>query len=462
MKQRDYTPLMSELAVAYAKHSPKSAKLHEDALKYLIDGGSHTLRLLHPFPPRIVSAQGAWLEDEDGHRILDFWQGHAGNILGHNPKVVTSALARAFTNGYGLQTGFPDRLQIEAAKILCEQTGAERIRFTTSGTLSTMYAVTLARAFTGRDLVLKVGGGWHGANPWALKGVRYHRGFESVDSAGIPKAITDKILVTGFNNIDMLSEHFKKYGDKLACFILEPVIGAGGLMPAAMDYVQAARRLTRRHKALLILDEVISGFRYRAGSVAKLYDVKPDIMCFGKAIGGGMPVAAVAGRADILDLVAVERPDKVNFSGGTFSAHPASMLAAKTFMAHVVKNEEEIYSKLAEIAIKTRQTVTKAFADEGLYVRFAGDRSNVLPGNSLHMLLFPREKDSQLTTPEEIYNPAVCDTILSNKVLQLALLLEDVFTVHGLCSTTTAHTDKDIQFLGRACRRAAQRIKPYL
>ena len=462
MKQRDYTPLMSELAAAYAKHSPKSAKLHKKALKYLIDGGSHSLRLLKPFPPRIVKAQGAWLEDEDGHRILDFWQGHAGNILGHNPKVVTSVLARSFSNGYGLQTGFPDRLQVETAEILCKQTGAERVRFTTSGTLSTMYAVTLARAFTGRDLVLKVGGGWHGANPWALKGVGYHRGFDSVDSTGLPKTITDKILVTGFNNTEMLNAHFKKYGDKLACFILEPVIGAGGLMPATTEYVKAARRLTRRHKALLILDEVISGFRYRAGSVARIYDVKPDLMCFGKAIGGGMPVAAVAGRADILDLVSVDRPDKVNFSGGTFSGHPASMLAAKTFMEHVVKNEKKIYSRLAQTAVKTRQTVTKAFADEGLSVRFAGDRSKVLPGNSLHMLLFPRQKDPNLTTPEQIYNPAVCDITLSNKVLQLALLLENVFTVHGLCCTTTAHTDKDIQLLGRACKSAAKRIKPYL
>ena len=158
MKKRDYTQLMAELAQAYAKHSPKSAKLHERALKYLVDGGSHSLRLLQPFAPRIVGAQGAWLDDEDGHQILDFWQGHYGNILGHNPKAVTSVLAEVLKNGYGLQTGFTDRLQIEAAQIICEQTGAEHVRFTTSGALATMYAIMLARAFTGRDLVLKVGG----------------------------------------------------------------------------------------------------------------------------------------------------------------------------------------------------------------------------------------------------------------------------------------------------------------
>ena len=208
MKQRDYAQLMAELAQAYAGHSPKSAQLHEKAIKYLIDGGSHSLRLLHPFAPRIVNAQGAWLEDEDGHRILDFWQGHSGNILGHNPKFVTSALAQAFEKGYGLQTGFTDRLQIEAAQILCEQTGAERVRFTTSGALATMYAVILARAFTGRNLVLKVGGGWHGAHPWGLKGVSYQQGFDAADSAGIPSDVMDEIIVTGFNDPQKLRHHF--------------------------------------------------------------------------------------------------------------------------------------------------------------------------------------------------------------------------------------------------------------
>ena len=462
MKKRDYTQLMAELAQAYAKHSPKSAKLHERALKYLVDGGSHSLRLLQPFAPRIVGAQGAWLDDEDGHQILDFWQGHYGNILGHNPKAVTSVLAEVLKNGYGLQTGFTDRLQIEAAQIICEQTGAEHVRFTTSGALATMYAIMLARAFTGRDLVLKVGGGWHGAHPWGLKGVGFHDGFEGVDSAGIPSAITDEIIVTGFNNPDMLCDHFREYGNKLACFILEPVIGAGGLMPATRDYMQTAQELTQKYGVLLILDEVVSAFRYRAGDAGALYGVRPDLLCLGKAIGGGMGVSAVAGRFDILSLVGAGGGNEVKFSGGTHSGHPASMLAAKTCMAHMVKNEAEIYPKLAEIGKKTRRTVTHTFTEEGIFIRFAGDRNEMLPGNSLHMLLFPYEQDRQLITPEEVRNPAVCDITLGEKVMQLALLLENVYTVHGLGCNTTAHTETEIQFLAKACRRAISRIKNYL
>ena len=138
MNRPDHTSLIADLSAEHARRSPKSAALNERAKRPLVDGGSHALRLMEPFPPRIATAHGAWLTDEDGHRILDFWQGHFANVLGHNPEVVTAELARAFEVRFGLQTGFTDRLQAEAAEILCQQTGAERVRFTTSGTLATM------------------------------------------------------------------------------------------------------------------------------------------------------------------------------------------------------------------------------------------------------------------------------------------------------------------------------------
>lgn len=175
-----------------------------------------------------------------------------------------------------------------------------------------------------------------------------------------------------------------------------------------------------------------------------------------------MPVAAVAGRGDIMALASLDQGAKVKFQGGTYAGHPAAMLAAKSLLNYLVENEAEIYPKLARIGTKTRETVTQSFADEGIEVRFAGDRSNVMPGNSLHMLLFPYEEGMELSTPDEVRNPSICDITLSEKVLQLALLLEDVYTVHGVGCTTAAHTEEDIQFLGKAFRRAARRIKPYL
>ncbi len=462
MPERNYSALLQELSDAYRKHSPRSAAIHQRAVKYLVDGGSNALRTIQPFPPRIVNAWGAYLVDEDDHQILDFWQGHYANILGHNPPVVTDALFQAFAEGFGLQTGFTDRLQVEVAEILCRQTGAEQIRFTTSGTLATMYAMMLAKAYTGRNLFMKVGGGWHGGHLWGLKGVGYHEGFKEPDSAGLPASVVKEVVITRFNNPEQLEKDFHKYGNKLACFILEPVIGAGGLMPARREYIQLARELTEKFGVILIFDEVISGFRYRAGNVAAFYGVQPDLMTLGKAIGGGMPVAAVAGRADLLQLAGSESGGKVKFQGGTYASHPAAMLAAKVFLTHLIKNESKIYPRLAEIGAQTRRAVIKAFEEEDIHVRFAGDCIDALPGASLHMLLFPYREGLELCTPEEVRNPHICDIELSEKVLQLAMLLENVFVMHGLGCTTYAHREADIERLAAACRNAARRIKPYL
>lgn len=466
MKPRDYSGLLAELAEAYTKYAPKSGAIDENAARFQVDGGSHALRLVQPFPPRIVAAQGARLKDEDGHDILDFWQGHLANILGHNPAVVTRVLKCAFEEGFGLQTGFTDRLQAETAEILCRRTGAERVRFTTSGSLATMYAILLARAFTGRDLVLKVGGGWHGAQPWGLKGTSFYAengtGFQRVETEGLPGAVTDEVVVTGFNDPDVLRHHFRQYGDRTACFIVEPFIGVGGFLPATRAYLQTARELTQEYGAILILDEVIAGFRFRAGDTGALYGIQPDLATFGKIIGGGMPVAAVAGRADIMRQVGRAAGGKVKFSGGTYSAHPASMLAAKTLMAYLVAHEDEIYSRLAELGRVTRQTVEAAFVEEGVYACCTGWGNEALPGSSMAMLHFPYEPGVPLNRPEDLFDPSVCDVTLTTKVLDLALLLEDVFVLHSHGAVTAAHTEADIDRLDRACRRAARRIKPYL
>jgi glutamate-1-semialdehyde 2,1-aminomutase len=466
MKQRNHSRLFAKLAEEYSNHAPKCAAMHERALKYLIDGGSHTLRLTHPFPPRPVSAHGAWLTDEDGHRVLDFWQGHFANILGHNPEVVTSALAEAFDDGFGLQTGFEDRYNVEAAEILCRQTGNERVRFTTSGTLATMNSIMLSLAFTGRGLVMKAGAGWHGGHPWGLKGVGFRAdtddGFQYMDTPGLPPSLTEKVIVTRFNDPDRLRSDFRQHGDQLACFIVEPFIGAGGCLPATAEYLHTARELTHKHGVVLIFDEVIAGFRFRAGDVGSLYGLHPDLATFGKAIGGGMPVAALAGREEILRLVARDSEKKVKFSGGTYSAHPASMLAAKTFMEYLVAHEDEIYPRLSALGERARRTAEAAFGAEGICARCPSYTNGVLPGSSLSLVAFPYEEGRELRHPEDVRDPALCDVVLAEEVLQLALLVNDVYTMHGLGAISAAHTTEDLDFLGAAYARVAQLFKQHL
>jgi glutamate-1-semialdehyde 2,1-aminomutase len=459
-----YDRLWRDMAEEHRRRSPRSATLDAAARRHLVDGGSHTIRLLEPFPPRITSARGGWVTDEDGHRILDLWQGHVANLLGHNPEPVTSVIAHALQDGWGLQTGLVDRVQSEVAEILCRQTGADTVRLTTSGTLADMYAVMLARGFTGRDLVMKVGGGWHGAQPWSLKGIEYRPGrvgYQGVDTAGLPAAVTDEVVVTTFNDPGRLQDDFRRVGDRLACLVVEPLVGAGGTVPATAEYLTLARDLTARHGALLICDEVISGFRFHAGGLAALYGVVPDLAVYGKAIGGGMPVAAVAGRHDVMSRLGRDAVPRVAVSGGTYSGHPASMLAARTQLSYLIDHQDEIYPRLAELGAGVRMAIESGFGEEGVLARCTGDREDLPWGSSLFMVHFPHQEDARLDRPDAVFDPAVCDVRLRTRVLGLALLLEDVHVVLAHGAASTAHTEKDIGFLREACRKVARRIQRY-
>ncbi len=453
--RRDYSKLKKSLAVDLAKKFPISKTINERAEKTLIDGGHHGLRLMKPFPPRPKKASGAYFETEDGPRLLDFWQGHYTNILGHNPPVVTSALADFFAAGQGLQTGHEDILGIEVAEILTKTCDAEAVRLTTSGGTATMNAIMLARAFTRRDLVLKVGGGWHGGQPWAFKGYSWQGGFDKIDSEGLPKNVSKEVVVTQFNNLAALEKSFEKWGDRLACFILEPTIGSGGMMPARLEYVQKARELTEKHGVLLILDEVIAGFRFRAGNCGKLYGVRPDLTTMGKIMGGGMPVAAVLGRRDVLELVEKKGGSRVKFSGGTYSAHPASMLAAKTMLQFLIENEEKIYPKLAEQSLKLRAALRSAFEKVGERIVFAGEKTGMFPASSLHLPIFSPKKGTDFDKPDELFDPRFSDVEWREVLFQQAMMLHDVYPIHGLGCTTAAHDDAAIRHFSEACEAVA-------
>lgn len=451
--------LLEVLTQQYVSQYPKSGEIHREATAHLIDGGSHALRLFSPYPFHIVSASGSRVRDVDGHEILDFWQGHYANILGHNPEIVTQALAGQFQAGYGLQTGLPDAVQPEFAALLLESIGAERIRFTTSGALATMYAIMLARAFTGRPLVLKAGGGWHGANPMALKGVAFRqRGFAKVESEGLAED-TAGILITHFNDPENLTEQFRRFGDQIACFIVEPWMGVGGFMPATREYLETARALTHEYGAALIFDEIISGFRFCAGGVGKLYGIQPDLSTFGKIIGGGMPLAAVTGRAELLRLCGTEGGRRVKFEGGTYSAHPTALLAGKTLVEYLVRNEDQVYSKLGALGQRIRRGIEEVFAGRGVLARCTGYGNDAVPDSSLAMIHFPHDENTQLTDPEAVWDSKVCNVERREKVLKLALLLERVHVVHGLGAVSAAHTEEDVEWLLAACDETARRMK---
>jgi glutamate-1-semialdehyde 2,1-aminomutase len=331
------------------------------------------------------------------------------------------------------------------ASLLCDTVGGERVRFTTSGTLATMYAIMVARAYTDRDLVVKVAGGWHGASPFTLKGVhRIEGSMDRVDSAGVPETTEKEIVVARFNDVDNLRKIFRTFGDRIACFILEPCPSGIGFIPATGAFMKAARELTREHGALLILDEVITGFRFCAGGMQRLYDVEADLSTFGKVIGGGMPLSAVVGRGDVMDLISEGAEARVWFNGGTFSAHPLSLLAGETMVEHLVEHEEDIYPALATRGEKLRRGIERVFAERNILARCTGYGNDTIPGSSLGGVYFPREEDHYPSSGEDLTNPDYCDVRLREEGLKLGLLLHGINVVHGLGAVSYQHSDDEI------------------
>ena len=458
--------LMAELDRRYRARTRKSLEVNRRAQKVMVGGGSHNLRLFRPYPFFVTRAKGPNVVDIDRNTYIDYWQGHYANILGHNPAIIQDEMVRHHRED-SLHTGFEGRDQIDLAEMLLELSGWKdcRVRFTTSGTLATMYTVMLSTAATGRDMVLKVGGGWHGASPMLLKGVKYHvpGGFNQTDSAGIPPALLKKTLVTRFNDEEDLARVMKRYGDRIACFILEPFIGVGGFFAASPSYLKLARALTRRHGVVLIFDEIISGFRFCPGGVQKLYGIEPDLSTFGKVIGGGHAVAAVLGRRAILEQCRSDQAaeDRVFFEGGTFSAHSEYMRAGLVMVKHLARNAGRIYPRLTESGTRLRSRIARVFGDRGIEALCTGQGNGIVPDGSLFMVHFPR-KDLRRLSPEDLWDPALSYVRLKEEVLKLALLVEGVHVVHGGGAASAAHGPADIERTIAAYDETAKLFRKYL
>jgi glutamate-1-semialdehyde 2,1-aminomutase len=324
---------------------------------------------------------------------------------------------------------------------VCDATGSECLRFTTSGSLGTFYATVLARAYTGRERVLKVAGGWHGSQPFGLKGVTArNRSFDHLESEGLSAGATEEIGLTRFNDIDDLHSVFRRQGERLACFVIEPVLGAGGGMVARRDYLLEARRLTAEHGALLLCDEIITAFRFRAGDCAALYGVQPDLLILGKILGGGMPVAAVAGRRRVLELC-TRAVGRVKFEGGTYSAHELSLVAARAELRHLREHGEEIYPRLAVLGERARRGIEAVARSAGLAIQPVGT-GDVLPGSSLVLAHAVRDDGTPPACPEEL--AARAHPRIGERLLKATLLLEDVSVRTGLGAISTAHTEADV------------------
>ena len=273
--------------------------------------------------PRFMKkAQGPYMWDEDGKRYIDYIGSWGPMILGHNNPEVIKAVHEAVDMGltFGCATQ-REMLMSEDIKILSPFT--EEVRVVSSGTEAGMSAIRLARGFTGRKKIIKFEGCYHGHSDSLL--VKAGSGmltFGNPSSAGVPAGVTEHTLVLEYNNPSQLEDAFKRYGDDIACVIVEAVAGNMNMVPGKLEFIQTMRKLCTQYGALLIVDEVMTGFRVALGGAQSLYNVTPDITMFGKVIGGGMPVAAFGGRRDVMEKIA---PCGPVYQAGTLSGNPVAV-----------------------------------------------------------------------------------------------------------------------------------------
>ena len=345
----------------------RSKELFAEALKVMPGGVNSPVRAFGGVggdPIVMRKAKGAVLADVDGNEYVDFVSSWGPLILGHAPETVVKAVCEAAARGTSF--GAPTEAETTLARKICEHVPSiERVRLVSSGTEATMSAIRLARGYTGRDLVIKCEGCYHGH----VDGLLVQAGsglttFGAPNSPGIPAAQAEQTLLVPFNDADALKTVCEERGEDVACFILEPVAGNMGVIPPAEGYLQAIREITQRYGIVLIFDEVITGFRVGLGGAQSRYGVTPDLTTLGKIIGGGLPVGAYGGRADIMAELSPEGPV---YQAGTLSGNPLATVAG---LAAVEALEQPgVYDKLEALGAQLAQGLAQAAKDAGVPVR---------------------------------------------------------------------------------------------
>ena len=348
-------------------NGPISEKLFE-AAKKLIPGGVNSpvraFRNVEGDPFFVRRAKGCRIEDVDGRSLIDYVCTWGPAILGHAPTVITNTVHQVAKEG--LSFGIPNPSEVEIAKIIVEWVpSVEKVRMVNSGTQATMSAIRLARGFTGRDKIVKFEGHYHGHVDSLLvaagSGALTHG---EPDSAGIPRSFAAETIPVPFNLPERIEEVFTKFGHEIAAIILEPYPANAGFILPQPGYLELLRALTTRHGALLIFDEVMTGFRLAKGGVQELTGITPDLTAMGKVIGGGLPVGAFGGRADIMDQLA---PDGPVYQAGTLSGNPLAMAAGLAQLKELEKQNG--YQRLEAIGQRFEKGLRGIISEKGLPYR---------------------------------------------------------------------------------------------
>jgi glutamate-1-semialdehyde 2,1-aminomutase len=435
---------------AYRSKTPRSEKLFKRAREVMPGGISHNIHFSPPYPFFVKKTKGSKIWDADGNEYIDLWMGNYTHVLGHRSPVIVRAIEAQLKEG--IHWGLVYQKQVEWAELIRELVpSAEMVRFCCSGTEATMYAVRLARAFTGRKTILKIVGGWHGANPDLSLGIKTP--YEREESLGLLPELQRYTKTIPFNDPAGSLAVIHKNRKDLAGIILEPVVGEGGFTAARKEYLQMLRSETERLEALLIFDEVISGFRVALGGAQERFKITPDLTTLGKITGGGLPVGALVGKREIVEKSSPEKKvnkwERILIGGGTFSAHPLTAAAGVAMLRYLRDHRQKVYPLLESKGEKVRKGVQEALDREGLNAVVTGI-------GSLFQTHFPFRKGETLNSPHSINR--FTDIEKREVEFRLRMLTKGIHVMHGGGSVSLSHSDKDIKKIIKAAREVAREM----
>jgi glutamate-1-semialdehyde 2,1-aminomutase len=326
----------------FRRRTPRSHEMHERAKASLPLGVASSFQAVEPYPLFISRARGSSIWDIDGNKYTDFHMAFGSLLVGHAHPVLIEALNQQLDDGQLYSLPCPDNVYV-AEELVRRFAPLEQVRFCNSGTEATMEAIRLARAFTGRDKVVKTEGSYHGHHDTVMMSTKpareaagpYARPHTVPATGGVPANLKNNTIIAPFNDAETLDQILSEHEGEIAAVITEPALMNVGIMLPKDDYLQQLRTVTRRHDVLLIFDEVKTGVTVAPGGITEIYPVEPDLICLAKSIGGGAPIGAFGGRKDIMDLIG----ERKVYHMGTFNGNPLAMTAARVTLTRLLTSE---------------------------------------------------------------------------------------------------------------------------
>ncbi|UCF97268.1 MAG: aspartate aminotransferase family protein [Spirochaetaceae bacterium] len=437
----------------YFKRTTKSRELNSEATRSLPGGDTRQSVYFYPYPTYMVRGEGCYIFDQDGNQYIDYMNNYTSLFHGHNHRKIREVVTKQLT--CGTVFGAPHKSQFELADIICERVPSiENIRFCNSGTEATMLAIRAARAYTGKDKIIKMEGGYHGTHDVAEASVspslEEAGDAESPNvvpySRGIPENTFENVVIVPFNNVQATKSAIHAHRDELAAIIVEPVMNAAGTIPATKEYLRFLRDITKKEGILLIFDEVAT-LRMSFGGAQQYYEITPDLTTLGKIIGGGLPVGAFGGREDIMSMFSPK--EGTLHHAGTFNGHPLAMVAGIVAMQ---ESTIEVYKQVNALGDSLRKGINDVFADIGI----AGSTSGM--GSLLTIHYTTNEikdyRDSKRAQDGSGQLPTF---------MHLCLLNHGIFMAsRGQLALSTPMREDEIRGAVNAIREACVTLKPYI